>query len=103
MNINNSCYYYYRNANVELKNKRGNSPLWAAAKSGHLNVIELLYDFKANVDSRDNKNVSCIMAAFRNGHVNVVKWMVKYVSQFPSNQEMMQYFTMLNNIVCYNL
>lgn len=87
---------------MELKNKKGNSPLWLAAKGGHLDVIELLYDFKADINSQDNKNISCIMTAFRNGHVDVVKWMVKYVSQFPSNHEMIQYFITLDDIVCHN-
>lgn len=33
------------------------------------------------------------MAAFRKGHVKVVKWMVKRVTQFPSDQEMTRYIS----------
>ena len=33
------------------------------------------------------------MAAFRKGHVKVVKWMVKRVTQFPSDQEMTRFIS----------
>uniref|UniRef100_A0A6P7GGN1 Ankyrin repeat domain-containing protein 17-like n=1 Tax=Diabrotica virgifera virgifera TaxID=50390 RepID=A0A6P7GGN1_DIAVI len=80
-----------RGAQVEVKNKKGNSPLWLAANGGHLPVVELLYNVKADIDSQDNRKVSCLMAAFRKGHFKVVKWMVHHVTQFPSDQEMMRY------------
>ena len=37
--------------------------------------------------------VSCLMAAFRKGHSKVVKWMVKHVSQFPSDQELTRFIS----------
>lgn len=39
------------------------------------------------------------MAAFRKGHVKVVKWMVKHVSQFPSDQEMARFMSTINDKV----
>jgi ankyrin repeat domain-containing protein 17 len=42
---------------VEVKNKKGNSPLWLAANGGHLNVVELLYNAGADIDSQDNRKV----------------------------------------------
>lgn len=90
----------YRNAHVEVKNKKGNSPLWLAANGGHLGVIELLYKVGANIDSQDNRKVTCLMAAFRKGHVKVVRWMVNHVSQFPSDQEMTRFLTTLSDKVC---
>ncbi|XP_019763189.1 ankyrin repeat and KH domain-containing protein 1 isoform X1 [Dendroctonus ponderosae] len=80
-----------RGAQVEVKNKKGNSPLWLAANGGHLPVIEMLYAHNADIDSQDNRKVSCLMAAFRKGHVRVAKWMVQHVTQFPSDQEMMRF------------
>lgn len=50
--------FYYRNAQVEVKNKKGNSPLWLAANGGHLAVVELLYSVGADIDSQDNRKVS---------------------------------------------
>ncbi|XP_059471305.1 ankyrin repeat domain-containing protein 17 isoform X2 [Neocloeon triangulifer] len=82
-----------RGAQVEVKNKKGNSPLWLAANGGHLNVIEMLYNHGADIDSQDNRKVSCLMAAFRKGHVKAVKWMVHRVTQFPSDQEMSRYIS----------
>ncbi|XP_050430101.1 ankyrin repeat domain-containing protein 17 isoform X3 [Adelges cooleyi] len=86
-----------KNAYVEVKNKKGNSPLWLAANGGHLGVIELLYKVGANIDSQDNRKVTCLMAAFRKGHVKVVKWMVNHVSQFPSDQEMTRFIATLSD------
>lgn len=92
--------FFCRNASVEVKNKKGNSPLWLAANGGHLPVIELLYKVGANIDSHDNRKVTCLMAAFRKGHLRVVKWMVNHVSQFPSDQEMTRFLATLNDKVC---
>ncbi|XP_044743261.1 ankyrin repeat and KH domain-containing protein 1 isoform X4 [Chrysoperla carnea] len=86
-----------RGAAVEVKNKKGNSPLWLAANGGHLNVVELLYNANADIDSQDNRKVSCLMAAFRKGHIKVVKWMVGHVTQFPSDQEMMRYISTVSD------
>lgn len=82
-----------------MKNKKGNSPLWLAANGGHLAVVELLYSVGADIDSQDNRKVSCLMAAFRKGHLKVVKWMVGYVTQFPSDQEMSRYISTINDKV----
>ncbi|CAG2056166.1 unnamed protein product, partial [Timema podura] len=86
-----------RGAQVEVKNKKGNSPLWLAANGGHLNVVELLYNAHADIDSQDNRKVSCLMAAFRKGHMKVVKWMVNHVTQFPSDQEMTRYISTVSD------
>jgi len=48
---------FCRDAQVEVKNKKGNSPLWLAANGGHLNVVELLYNAGADIDSQDNRKV----------------------------------------------
>ncbi|XP_033224897.1 ankyrin repeat domain-containing protein 17-like isoform X3 [Belonocnema kinseyi] len=82
---------------VEVKNKKGNSPLWLAANGGHLNVVDLLYHAAADIDSQDNRKVSCLMAAFRKGHIKVVKWMVSHVTQFPSDQEMTRYIATVSD------
>ncbi|XP_055679921.1 ankyrin repeat and KH domain-containing protein mask isoform X9 [Lutzomyia longipalpis] len=87
----------YRGAAVEVKNKKGNSPLWLAANGGHLAVVEILYAHDADIDSQDNRKVSCLMAAFRKGHTKVVKWMVNHVTQFPSDQEMTRYISTVSD------
>ena len=88
-----------RCAAVEVKNKKGNSPLWLAANGGHLGVVEALYNARADIDSQDNRKVSCLMAAFRKGHTKVVKWMVNHVTQFPSDQEMTRYINVVEKEV----
>lgn len=86
-----------RGAAVEVKNKKGNSPLWLAAHGGHLSVVEILYNHNADIDSQDNRRVSCLMAAFRKGHTKAIKWMVQFVTQFPSDQEMSRFISTISD------
>ncbi|KAL1373609.1 hypothetical protein pipiens_018573, partial [Culex pipiens pipiens] len=51
-------------AAVEVKNKKGKSPLWLAANGGHLAVVEVLCNAGADIDSQDNRKVSSLMATF---------------------------------------
>ena len=83
--------------NLDARNKKGSSPLWLATNGGHLDVVQLLVNSGAEIDAQDNRKVSCLMAAFRKGHVKVVKWMVKHVSQFPSDQEMTRYLALVGD------
>ncbi len=66
---------------------------------GHLDVVQLLVTSAADIDSQDNRKVSCLMAAFRKGHIKVVKWMVKHVSQFPSDPELQRYIATVTDKV----
>ena len=86
-----------RGAAVDVKNKKGNSPLWLACNGGHLDVVQLLVNAGCDIDSQDNRKVSCLMSAFRKGHVKVVKWMVKHVNQFPSDQEITRFIALIND------
>ena len=86
-----------RGAQVDVRNKKGNSSLWLAANGGHLDVVQLLHSAGADIDSQDNRKVSCLMAAFRKGHSKVVKWMVKHVSQFPSDTELTRYIATVSD------
>ena len=88
--------FNFRGAQVDVRNKKGNSSLWLAANGGHLDVVQLLHSAGADIDSQDNRKVSCLMAAFRKGHSKVVKWMVKHVSQFPSDTELTRYIATIS-------
>ncbi|XP_018026394.1 ankyrin repeat domain-containing protein 17 isoform X3 [Hyalella azteca] len=86
-----------KGAHVEVKNKKGNSAMWLAANGGHYEVVEMLYSSGADIDSQDNRNVSCLMAAFKRAHLKVVKFMVRHVTQFPSDQELQRYIATLTD------
>merc|ERR1712060_25777 len=86
-----------RGAQVDVRNKKGNSSLWLAANGGHLDVVQLLYNAGADIDSQDNRKVSCLMAAFRKGHSKVVKWLVKHVTQFPSDTELTRFIATISD------
>ena len=63
--------FFFRGAQVEVRNKKGNTPLWLACNGGHLDVVMLLVGKGAEVNAADNRNVTPLMAAFRKGHVQV--------------------------------
>ena len=46
-----------RGAQVDVRNKKGNSSLWLAANGGHLDVVQLLHHAGADIDSQDNRKV----------------------------------------------
>jgi len=69
--------------------------MWLACNGGHLDVCQGLQKHRADVDAQDNRKISCLMAAFKKGHVKVVRWIVRYVKQFPNDQEMSRYFVSL--------
>merc|ERR1711862_661514 len=76
---------------------KGNSSLWLAANGGHLDVVQLLHSAGADIDSQDNRKVSCLMAAFRKGHSKVVRWLVKHVTQFPSDTELTRFIATISD------
>ncbi len=80
-----------RGAPVDVKNKKGQTALWLACNGGHLDVVQLLVSANASTDLQDVRKVSCLMAAFRCGHVKVVRWLVRHVTQFPSDTECQRY------------
>merc|ERR1711892_877764 len=86
-----------RGAQVDVRNKKGNSGLWLAANGGHLDVVQLLYSAGADIDSQDNRKVSCLTAAFGKGHSKVVKWLVKHVTQFPSDTELTRFIATISD------
>lgn len=112
---------FCRGAHIDVRNKKGNTPLWLAANGGHFDVVQLLVHASADVDAADNRKITPLMAAFRKvlstrilnicmlcykyfpnsayptfylifqGHVKVVQYIVKEVNQFPSDIECMRY------------
>lgn len=88
---------YFRGAIVDVRNKKGCTPLWLACHGGHLDVVQCLVRNGSDIDAQDNRRISCLMAGFRKGHVRVIRWVVKQVQQFPSDQEMTRYMLSIQN------
>lgn len=86
-------------AAVDVRNKKGATPLWLACHHGHLEVVQLLITHAADPDSQDSRKVSCLMAAFREGNLKVVKYLVRYVRQFPSDSDCRRWFSTITDKV----
>ncbi|XP_075712484.1 ankyrin repeat and KH domain-containing protein 1 isoform X2 [Rhinoderma darwinii] len=80
-----------RGSNIDVRNKKGNTPMWLAANGGHFDIVQLLVHAGADVDAADNRKITPLMSAFRKGHLKVVLFLVKEVNQFPSDIECMRY------------
>ena len=74
-------------ATIDVRNKKGATPLWLACNNGHLEVVQTLITHSANPDCSDSRKVSCLMATIRKGHIKVVKYLVRQVRQFPSDAD----------------
>ena len=74
-------------ATIDVRNKKGATPLWLACNNGHLEVAQILITNSADPDCNDSRKVSCLMATIRKGHIKVVKYLVRQVRQFPSDAD----------------
>ncbi|KAI8515131.1 positive regulation of extrinsic apoptotic signaling pathway via death domain receptors protein [Branchiostoma belcheri] len=74
-------------AQVDSRDRSGDSPLHKAASGGHVGVAELLLKAGAQVDSRDvDKDTSLHCAALR-GHVGIVELLLKAGAQVDSRDQ----------------
>lgn len=58
-------------AAIDVKNKKGCTPLFLACSNGHLDTVKILVGNHADVDGLDNRKTSPLVAAFRKGFVKV--------------------------------
>ena len=66
--------YLAEGANVNCASAEGNNtPLHAAARSGHLQVVQVLLDQRASIDAVNNKNNTPLHLAALSGHLQVVQ------------------------------
>ncbi|XP_068134225.1 ankyrin repeat and KH domain-containing protein 1-like isoform X2 [Hyperolius riggenbachi] len=86
-----------RGSHIDVRNKKGNTPIWLAANGGHFDVVQLLVQAAADVDAADNRKITPLMSAFRKGHLKVVQYLVKQVNQFPSDTECMRYIATITD------
>ena len=62
---------------TENEVKEGCTPLWAAADTGHLDVVRLLIKRNADVDGRTSSGSTPLRVAAHDGHLDVVRCLVE--------------------------
>ena len=62
---------------TENEVKEGCTPLWAAADTGHLDVVRLLIKRNADVDGRTSSGSTPLRIAAHDGHLDVVRCLVE--------------------------
>uniref|UniRef100_A0A1I7RHD0 ANK_REP_REGION domain-containing protein n=1 Tax=Bursaphelenchus xylophilus TaxID=6326 RepID=A0A1I7RHD0_BURXY len=80
------------NAAIDVRNKKGCTPLFLACSGGHLPTVKSLILKGADPDAMDNRKTLPLVAAFRKGHLEVVEYMVCHVTQFPNDSECLRFY-----------
>ena len=65
-------------ADVDAKDKDGETALHWATRSGHEAVVRLLLEHKADVDAKDKERETALHRATRNGHEAVVRLLLEH-------------------------
>lgn len=61
------------NANVELQEEQGFTPLMSSIQNGHNEVVSLLLEIKQDLNKQNNVGTSALMVAALNGRTEIVK------------------------------
>ena len=67
----------YEGVAVNVQDREGSTYLMEAAELGHVNVLNVLLDFKADPDLQDTTGKTALMKAAMNNHPGVVKILVE--------------------------
>ncbi|MEN2499239.1 MAG: Ankyrin repeat domain-containing protein 17, partial [Marteilia pararefringens] len=79
-------------ANVEYRNKKGANAFWIACSHGFIEIVKFLAPVvKCDIHVNDFRGVSPIFVAFKGGHIEIVEYLSKIVSQFPRDEDVLQY------------
>ncbi len=75
-NLKTTKFLEKNGANINVKNKEHVTPLLAAAKKGHINIVEYLEDKGFALDVTDSQGNTPLMLAAANGHYDMVEWLI---------------------------
>ena len=64
-------------AQIESKNRNGNTALHIAAGKGSLEVVKFLVESGAYIDMRNNHNQTPVYISNRNGHKEIAKYLLE--------------------------
>jgi ankyrin repeat protein len=63
---------------IECRNKYEQTPLWLAARSGRLEVTQLLLEHRANLYVQDMKGCTPLHVAAAGGHLHIVQVLLQH-------------------------
>lgn len=68
-------YLKEQGANIEAKNKGGDTPFILSAAKGHLEVVKYLYEQGANIEMASSRGITPLWCAAYYDHLEVVKYL----------------------------
>ena len=63
-------------ANVNAKDRNGNTPLLQAIQTGNVTMIEYLYANNADLGASDGRGETALMLAVLNGHTDIIEYLI---------------------------
>jgi ankyrin repeat protein len=76
---------YFNKTDLDSQDEQNRTPLWTAAKKGHLSVVKLLVAQGCNIDTVDNQNTTLVQIAAQQGHADIVNFLHEHKSITAGN------------------
>ncbi len=70
-------YLVENNADIEIKNKTGQTPLIIASMNNQLDILDYLLERKADTETKDNDMMTALHWASKEGHLEIVKHLIE--------------------------
>jgi ankyrin repeat protein len=75
------------NANVNIENYYGETPLTLAAEFNHINIVKLLVEKGADLNKKNQNNITPLLRATIEGNKNIMGYLLKAGAKFIKNPQ----------------
>ena len=101
--INKVKYFISQGANIDVKIRRGETPLHFASYKGYINIVEYLISKGANIECKTQKGEIPLYLASGMNHINIVQYLISqgdsYANQLSCNLKYNLLFKKRNSIL----
>ncbi|WP_265033965.1 ankyrin repeat domain-containing protein [Wolbachia endosymbiont (group A) of Sicus ferrugineus] len=75
-------YFIQKGADVNAKDKDGNTPLHLAAMKGKIDVVKILLEYNADVNTKNNEGRTALYYAANNNHQELVELLLAHGASY---------------------